>query len=139
MDLKSNLIIGGLSFAKRDDAKLAIGIILVLSNLCNMITVEPVCYPIVAETPSGRLRYKIITIGWFVYNLNGIVEYTLTPRMLPHVGKPMTFPVHSVNLLTHATRLELEIEGWLYLRRHTSSMRPLVLLPSSRDQGPYLW
>lgn len=82
-----NLVIGGLSFGKGEDPKLAIGIILVLSNLCNMITVGPVCYPIVAETPSGRLRYKTITIGRFVYNLAGIVEHTITPRMLSPIGK----------------------------------------------------
>lgn len=82
-----NLTIGGLAFGKGEEPKLAIGIMLVLSNLCNMITVGPVCYPIVAETPSGRLRYKTITIGRFVYNLTGIVEHTLTPRMISPVGK----------------------------------------------------
>lgn len=41
-----------------------------------------VCYPIVAETPSGRLRYKTVSIGRFVYNLTGIFQNSLTPRMV---------------------------------------------------------
>ncbi len=44
-------------------------------------------YPIVAETPSGRLRYKTIVIGRFVYNLTGIFTNSVTPRMLSPVGK----------------------------------------------------
>lgn len=83
----ANLVIGGLGFTKSEGAQMAIGIILVVSNLVNMITVGPVCYPIVAETPSGRLRYKTIVIGRFVYNLTGLVEHTITPRMISPLGK----------------------------------------------------
>jgi SP family general alpha glucoside:H+ symporter-like MFS transporter len=80
--------IGGLGWAKGKDAQLAVGILLVISTLCNMITVGPACYPIVAETPSGRLRYKTIVIGRFVYNLTGIFSNSLTPRMISATGKP---------------------------------------------------
>ena len=76
------LAIGGLGWATGTDAKLAVGILLVISTLCNMITVGPACYPIVAETPSGRLRYKTIVLGRFVYNLTGIFSNSVTPRML---------------------------------------------------------
>jgi SP family general alpha glucoside:H+ symporter-like MFS transporter len=76
------IAIGGLGFAKSDQASLAVGILLVISTLCNMITVGPVCYPIVAETPSGRLRYKTIVIGRVVYNLTGIFSNSVTPRMI---------------------------------------------------------
>ncbi|KAJ5557156.1 hypothetical protein N7513_002743 [Penicillium frequentans] len=76
------IVIGGLGFAHDNSAKLAVGILLVISTLANMITVGPACYPIVAETPSGRLRYKTISIGRFVYNLTGIVHNTITPRMI---------------------------------------------------------
>ncbi|KAF4816827.1 General alpha-glucoside permease [Colletotrichum tropicale] len=81
-----NVVIGGLGFTKDAKAQIAIGVILVVSTLVNMITVGPVCYPIVAETPSGRLRYKTIVIGRFVYNVTGIVEHTLTPRMISPIG-----------------------------------------------------
>lgn len=77
------IAIGGLGFGgEGKSVQFAIGILLVISTLCNMITVGPVCYPIVAETPSGRLRYKTIVIGRFVYNLTGIFSNSLTPRMV---------------------------------------------------------
>ncbi|KAJ4396224.1 hypothetical protein N0V93_000443 [Gnomoniopsis smithogilvyi] len=74
--------IGGLGFDNSKSSQLAIGILLVVSTLANMTTIGPVCYPIVAETPSGRLRYKTITIGRFVYNVTGIFSNSVTPRML---------------------------------------------------------
>jgi len=80
--------IGSLGWAHSKHAQLAVGILLVISTLCNMITIGPVCYPIVAETPSGRLRYKTIVIGRFVYNLTGIFSNSLTPRMISATGKP---------------------------------------------------
>ncbi|KIX01398.1 uncharacterized protein Z518_09124 [Rhinocladiella mackenziei CBS 650.93] len=76
------VVIGGLGWAHGKGAQMAIGILLVISTLCNMITIGPACYPIVAETPSGRLRYKTIVIGRFVYNLTGIFSNSVTPRML---------------------------------------------------------
>ncbi|KAK3353877.1 hypothetical protein B0T25DRAFT_569063 [Lasiosphaeria hispida] len=47
-----------------------------------MTTIGPVCCPIAAETPSGRLRYKTEAIGRFVYNLTGLVTNSITPRMI---------------------------------------------------------
>jgi SP family general alpha glucoside:H+ symporter-like MFS transporter len=76
------IVIGGLGWVGSTSAQMAIGILLVVSTLCNMITIGPACYPIVAETPSGRLRYKTIVIGRFVYNLTGIFSNSVTPRML---------------------------------------------------------
>ena len=81
------IVIGGLGFAKGTGASLAIGILLVVSTLVNMITTGPACYPIVAETPSGRLRYKTIVIGRFTYNLTGIFHNSMTPRMISPLGK----------------------------------------------------
>lgn len=81
------IAIGGLGFGSGDQAQLAIGILLVISTLANMITVGPACYPIVAETPSGRLRYKTIVIGRIVYNLTGIFSNSVTPRMISGLGK----------------------------------------------------
>ncbi|KAL3712473.1 hypothetical protein TMatcc_001172 [Talaromyces marneffei ATCC 18224] len=74
--------IGGLGFSHSTHSNVAIGGLLVVSTLCNMITVGPVCYPIVAETPSGRLRYKTIVIGRFVYNVTQIFSNSVTPRMI---------------------------------------------------------
>lgn len=74
--------IGGLGWAHGKGAQLAIAVLFVISTLCNMISVGPACYPIVAETPSGRLRYKTIVIGRSVYNLTGIFSNIVTPRMI---------------------------------------------------------
>lgn len=76
------VVTGGLGVLNTKKADLAVGIIFVFTTLVNMTTTGPVCYPIVAETPSGRLRYKTITIGRFVYNLTGIFSNSLTPRMV---------------------------------------------------------
>jgi len=76
------IAIGGLGWSKSTSSQLAVGILLVVSTLCNMITIGPACYPIVAETPSGRLRYKTVVIGRFVYNLTGIFSNSVTPRMI---------------------------------------------------------
>lgn len=86
--------IGGLGFVNTGNTKvqMAIGILLVISTLANMTTIGPVCYPIVAETPSGRLRYKTVTIGRFVYNLTGIFNNSVTPRMLSSTGTFFFFP-----------------------------------------------
>lgn len=81
------IAIGGLGFASGTGAELSIGILLVVSTLINMITTGPVCYPIVAETPSGRLRYKTIVIGRFTYNLTAIFHNSVTPRMISPLGK----------------------------------------------------
>ncbi len=81
------IAIGALGFFSGNQVELAIGILLVISTLANMITIGPACYPIVAETPSGRLRYKTITIGRFVYNLTGIFSNSVTPRMIQATGK----------------------------------------------------
>ena len=76
------IAIGGLGFTSAHGAKVGVAVLFVISTLCNMITVGPACYPIVAETPSGQLRYKTITIGRFVYNLTGIFSNSVTPRMV---------------------------------------------------------
>jgi SP family general alpha glucoside:H+ symporter-like MFS transporter len=81
------LTIGGLGFSNGDGQKTAIAVLFVISTLVNMISIGPVCYPIVAETPSGRLRYKTVVIGRFVYNLTGIFSNSVTPRMVSPIGQ----------------------------------------------------
>lgn len=86
------IITGGLGFVAGKSVQLAIGILLVVQTLINMATVGPGCYPIVAETPSGRLRYKTISIGRFTYNLTAIFHNSMTPRMLSPLGKSLSDP-----------------------------------------------
>lgn len=42
----------------------------------------PICYAIVAEIPSTRLRQKTVVLARNFYNLASIVGNVLTPRML---------------------------------------------------------
>lgn len=76
------IITGGLGCVNSNSASTGVGALLVIQTLINMTTIGPVCYPIVAETPSGRLRAKTITIGRIVYNITGIVTNSITPRMI---------------------------------------------------------
>jgi hypothetical protein len=46
------------------------------------VTVGPICYAIVAEIPSTRLRQKTVVLARNFYNLASIVGNVLTPRML---------------------------------------------------------
>lgn len=96
------IVIGGLGWTKASNTKsqLAIGVLLVVSTLINMITIGPVCYPIVAETPSGKLRYKTVVIGRFVYNLTGIFSNSVTPRMLSPTCELRT--IYSVPMIIEA-------------------------------------
>ena len=87
--------IGALGWVHGRSAELAIGILLVISTLFNMITIGPACYPIVAETPSGRLRYKTVVIGRFVYNIVGIFKNVVTPMMLSSLCESFTAPCKS--------------------------------------------
>jgi MFS transporter, SP family, general alpha glucoside:H+ symporter len=45
-------------------------------------TIGPVCYVLVAEIPSSRLRVKTVVLARVAYNLVGLVTNVLTPRML---------------------------------------------------------
>lgn len=76
------ILIGGLGFSTSPGAKTGIAVLFVITTLINMITTGPACYPIVAETPSGKLRYKTISIDRFAYNITGLVTNSLTPRMV---------------------------------------------------------
>jgi SP family general alpha glucoside:H+ symporter-like MFS transporter len=76
------LIVGGLGTHISHATQVAIGALLVVVTLVNTIAMGACCYPIVAETPSGRLRYKTIAIGRFAYNIAGLIANSITPRML---------------------------------------------------------
>jgi hypothetical protein len=135
------LAIGGLGWASGTQYQLAIGILLVISTLVNMISIGPVCYPIVAETPSGRLRYKTITIGRFVYNLTGIFQNSVTPHM---ISANCTFSLLLLLVLWLLTdnspscSLELGRQNRALLCWDQPSLQSVVLVPPARDQGPHL-
>jgi SP family general alpha glucoside:H+ symporter-like MFS transporter len=45
-------------------------------------TLGPICYALVSEIPSTRLRSKTIVLARNCYNISGIIANIITPRML---------------------------------------------------------
>lgn len=60
----------------------AIGSLLLAYTFCYDATVGPICYALVAELSSSRLRTKTVVLARNLYNITGIVTNILTPRML---------------------------------------------------------
>jgi len=78
------LIIGFTALAPKSNtgAQWAIGSMLLIFTFTYDATVGPVCYSLVAEMSSTRLRNKSIVLARNLYNVSGIVVNILTPRML---------------------------------------------------------
>lgn len=60
----------------------AVGSLLIALTTVYDITVGPVCYVLVAEMPSTRLRVKTVVLARVTYNIISIITNILTPRML---------------------------------------------------------
>lgn len=78
------LTIGCASFAGRENvaAQWAIGSMLLLYTFTYDSTVGPVCYSLVSELTSTRLRTKSVVLARNMYNITGITTNIMTPRML---------------------------------------------------------
>lgn len=60
----------------------ASGALILILTFVYDITVGPVCYSLVAELPSTRLRIKTVVLSRNVYNIMGIIIGTLMPYMM---------------------------------------------------------
>jgi SP family general alpha glucoside:H+ symporter-like MFS transporter len=78
------VVIGGLGVISRTNtaAQWVIGSMLLIYTFTYDATVGPVCYSLVAELSSTRLRAKSIVLARNLFNLVGIVTNIITPRML---------------------------------------------------------
>ncbi|KAF2790919.1 maltose permease MAL61 [Melanomma pulvis-pyrius CBS 109.77] len=78
------LIIGfiGIVPAGNSGAQWGIGAMLLVFTAVYNSTVGPVCYSLVAEMPSTRLRQKTVVLARNFYNIASIIGNILTPRML---------------------------------------------------------
>ncbi|KPM40749.1 General alpha-glucoside permease [Neonectria ditissima] len=78
------LAIGCTAFAGRENvaAQWAIGSLLLVYTFTYDCTVGPVCYSLVAELTSTRLRTKSVVLARNTYNIVGIITNIITPRML---------------------------------------------------------
>lgn len=77
-------VIGSVSFAGRDNvsAQWAIGSLLLIYTFTYNCTVGPVCYSLVCELSSTRLRTKSVVLARNCYNICGIINNIITPAML---------------------------------------------------------
>lgn len=77
------MIIGGLGVPSLSTSiGWASGALILILTFVYDFTVGPVCYSLVAELPSTRLRIKTVVLSRNVYNIMGIVVGTLQPRMM---------------------------------------------------------
>lgn len=81
------MIVGGLGIPKLSPSiGWATGALLLILTFLYDFTVGPVCYSLVAELPSTRLRIKTVVLSRNVYNVMGIVIGTLQPHFLNPTG-----------------------------------------------------
>lgn len=76
------LIIGFLGIAHSSGARWGIAGMMLIYTFVYDATVGPVCYSLIAELPSTRLRTKTVVLARNLYNITGIVANILTPHML---------------------------------------------------------
>lgn len=78
------LLVGGIvgTVVKTQAGSWTVGSMLIVLTGVYDVTVGPVCYVLVAELPSTRLRAKTVVLARVVYNLVSLVTNILTARML---------------------------------------------------------
>ncbi|KAJ7260368.1 trehalose transport-related protein [Mycena haematopus] len=76
------LIIGALDFAKSNASKWVSGALLVVLNFAYNATLGAVCYVLIAEIGSTRLRAKTIVLARCAYQIMNIICGIIVPRML---------------------------------------------------------
>jgi SP family general alpha glucoside:H+ symporter-like MFS transporter len=78
------LIAGGVVGTQPDSVWVSwtLGSLVILLTFVYDTTIGPVCYSLVAEIPSSRLRVKTVVLARVSYNLVGIVANVLMPKML---------------------------------------------------------
>ena len=78
------LIVGflGIAPAGNTGAQWGIGAMILVYTFVYDMTVGPVCYSLIAEISSTRLRNKTVVLARDVYNFTGLIANILTPYML---------------------------------------------------------
>ncbi|KAM0756383.1 raffinose family of oligosaccharides transporter [Meredithblackwellia eburnea MCA 4105] len=74
--------VGGTGFKNSQSASWAAGSVIIFYAFLYQFTVGPVCYCLVAEIPSTRLRAKTVVLARAAYNVVGIINNIIFPRML---------------------------------------------------------
>ena len=78
------IVIGGLGWVSTSStgAQYTIGAMLLLYTAIYDSTLGPVCYCLVAEISSTRLRAKTVVIARVIYNIFGIINSIIMPYFL---------------------------------------------------------
>lgn len=76
------VIIGGLGFAGTQSSIWAIGSLLIFLNFAYNISLGPICYTLIGEVSSTRLRQKSIVLSRVAYQIMNITCGIIVPRML---------------------------------------------------------
>jgi len=76
------LITACVDLAGNERAPWAVGALLILYTFVFDITVGPVCYSLVSDIPSIRLKSKTLVLARNTYNVMEIVNNIITPYML---------------------------------------------------------
>lgn len=127
------MVIGGLGVISRENqgAAWALGTLLMVYTLFYNFTVGPVCYAIVAEMPSTRLKIKTVVLARNVYNLVGHVS--LSPRNIAYYQTGQHFQQHSSPTYVVTHRLELGWNDRFVLLVTSDGHRPII--PSYANLG----
>ncbi|PNS19630.1 hypothetical protein CAC42_7474 [Sphaceloma murrayae] len=77
-------VVGGLGIVSRGNtgAQWGIGSLILIYTFTYDATVGPVCYSLIAELSSNRLRAKTVVLARILYNLTGLVSNIIFPRMI---------------------------------------------------------
>lgn len=81
------IVIGGLGFIPKTapnhtDTTFAIGAMLIMLNFVYNMSLGPVCYTLIGELSSTRLRQKTIALSRIAYKTMNIICGIIVPRML---------------------------------------------------------
>jgi MFS transporter, SP family, general alpha glucoside:H+ symporter len=78
------LAVGGIvgALPETDGTSWTLGSMIIILTGVYDATIGPVCYVLVAEIPSSRLRVKTVVLARVAYNVVSIVTNVITPRML---------------------------------------------------------
>ncbi|KAL4816953.1 general substrate transporter [Aspergillus spinulosporus] len=76
-------ITGGISFMPQTNAQAwAVGTLILVLTFVYDLSIGPLCYVLIAEIPSTRLRVKTVVLARIAYNVAALVTNIITPRML---------------------------------------------------------
>ncbi len=75
-------IVGGLGFDKGTGGKAAAGGLLIVLNFIYNATLGPVCYVLISELGSTRLRQKTVALSRIAYQIMNIICGIINPKML---------------------------------------------------------